>query len=360
MPKRMPSHSVDGKAFIWKMMVAVGLASLEAHALSTRPAGSSSPLDEVIKGKIPLFRLDNHNGGVMPGQSSSYTCFAATRLPNSINWNVTGVQAFDKQHFEIYYSPMATMAAESKNVFTRYSTLTIKKMAANVLEIMVRCVVEQHDSKNHVTATRVTLSTLSKVSKGSGSPLHVTYGQPCQRRTYNCVPEHASCDMSRAGPICLCDNGYRYLDQSRTCVALREHNSPCMLDHPCALVVDKCDGRCHCRASFQQDGAGCRVNVTLNSGCDEYRLCPDGAHCVNNVCACRPGYVPWGYGCLRRFLSGDGMRKVHSVIRFTLTVVFTIAMLFLGVWLYHHAHSPSLMRERSVANWEYMPKMDQT
>lgn len=358
----MPAHSVDGKAFLWTMMVAVGLATPAAPAMPTRPAGSSSPLDEVIKGKIPLFRLDNHNGAVMLGQPSSYTCFAATHLPNSIRWLVTGFEAFDRQHFEIYYSPMAPTSAESKNVFARYSTLTIKNMTEHLPEITVRCVVEQHDSQRPPSATRVTLSTLSTVSKGNGGSLHVTYGQPCHRRTYDCVPEHASCDMGlRPTPLCVCNNGYRYLDQSRTCVALREHNSPCLLDHPCALVVDKCDGgRCHCRESFQQDGGSCRVNVSLNSGCDEYRLCPDGAHCVNNICACRPGYVPWGFGCLRKFLSGDGMRKVHSVIRFTLTAVFTVAMLALGVWLYHHSHSPSLMRERSVANWEYMPKMDQT
>lgn len=261
----------------------------------------------MIKGKTPLFRLDNLNGAVTPGQPSSYTCFTATRLPNSIRWEVNRSQAFDRQHFEIYYSPMDTYGSESKKVFVRYSTLTIRKTTGTT----VSCIIEQHYASLPPGERLVTLSTMSAVTKTGSGSLHVTYGQPCQRRTFDCVAERASCAVDiRPVSICLCDIGYRYLDQSRMCVALREHNAPCMLGHPCALAVDKCDGLCRCRAPFQQDGAGCHINTTLNSGCDQYRICPEGAHCVNNVCACRPGYVPWGFGCLRRFLSGDGMHRV--------------------------------------------------
>ncbi|XP_075749449.1 uncharacterized protein LOC119171432 isoform X3 [Rhipicephalus microplus] len=272
----MLAHCVGGNAFLWNAIFVGVVATASVCAPPATRPGGSSPLDEVINGMIPLFRLDNLNGAVLSGQPSSYSCFTATRSPISVHWEVNGSQAFDRKQFEIFYSPIDTIGPESMLVFARYSTLTIRQTVM------------------------------------------------------------------------------------RTCVALRQHNSPCILGYPCALPVDKCDGRCRCRRPFQQDASGCRMNTTLNSGCDQYRLCPEGAHCVNNVCACRPGYVPWGFGCLRRFLSGDGMHKVHAVIRFTLTAVFTVAMVFLGVWLYHHSHSPSLMRERSVANWEYMPKMDQT
>ncbi|KAL3243100.1 hypothetical protein MRX96_047625 [Rhipicephalus microplus] len=291
----------------------------------------------------------------------NYSCFTATRSPISVHWEVNGSQAFDRKQFEIFYSPMDTIGPESKLVFARYSTLTIRKTVGTTVRCIIQQYQEEHSNRSLRVTRRVTLSTISTVAKANGDYLHVTYGQPCPRRTPNCVTEHASCSVDiKPIPICLCDSGYRYVDQMRTCVALRQHNSPCILGYPCALPVDKCDGRCRCRRPFLQDASGCRMNTTLNSGCDQYRLCPEGAHCVNNVCACRPGYVPWGFGCLRRFLSGDGMHKVHAVIRFTLTAVFTVAMVLLGVWLYHHSHSPSLMRERSVANWEYMPKMDQT
>ncbi|KAL1417959.1 hypothetical protein MTO96_006025 [Rhipicephalus appendiculatus] len=283
------------------MVVAVGLATAVLSAPPDMPEGGSSPLDDVINGKIPLFRLDNVNGAVLPSQPSSYSCFTATRSPMSIHWEVNGSQALDRQQYEIFYSPMATIGPESKFAYARYSTLTIRRTAG----MTVRCIVEQYDVQHPNRTPRFTLSTISTVARADSGSLHVTYGRPCTRHAPNCVTEHASCGMDiKPTPICLCDSSYRYLDQRRTCVALREHNSPCLLGYPCALPVDKCDGRCRCRPPFQQDASGCRMNTTLNSGCDQYRFCPEGAHCVNNVCACRPGYVPWGFGCLRRFLSG--------------------------------------------------------
>lgn len=319
--------------------------------------GSSSPLEDAIKGTVPLFQLDNHQGAVPYNQSSSYTCFAVTRVPTSLRWEVNGLEAVDREYFMLHYSPLGSISSKSKHIFARYSTLTMKKTTKS----QVRCVIEIHDASHSPISTLVKLSTVSTVTGSDEGFLHVTYGRPCRRRSLGCVTEHASCSIQMSDrPICLCDKGYRHVNTTGLCMALQPHMSACLLDYPCALVADKCDGHCNCRQGFLADSSGCLVNVTLNSGCDDHRLCPEGAHCLNNICTCRPGYVPWGYGCLRKFLPEEGMRRVHSVIRFFLTAVFTVAMVVLGVWLYHHSHSPSLMRERSVANWEYMPKMDQS
>ncbi|XP_077484694.1 uncharacterized protein LOC144094646 [Amblyomma americanum] len=345
----MVPPDISRRAFFLPLVALTELAAL---------ARSSSPLEDALKGTVPLYQLNNHQGAVSSNQSSSYTCFAVTRMPTSLRWEVNGSQALDKEYFITYYSQLGSISSKSKNIFARYSTLTMKKTTKS----QVRCVVEVHDANRSPGSTIVKLSTVSTVSGSDQGFLHVTYGQPCRRRSHGCATEHASCSTQMSdSPICLCETGYRYVNTSGLCMALQAHMSACLLDYPCALAADRCnDGRCNCREGFLADSSGCQANVTLNSGCDEHRLCPEGAHCVNNICTCRPGYVPWGYGCLRKFLSGDGMRRVHSVIRFLLTAVFTVAMVVLGVWLYHHSHSPSLMRERSVANWEYMPKMDQS
>lgn len=337
------------------------LLDLAAAAVAlAAQAAASSPLEEALRGVVPLYRLDSHQGAMASRYPTSFTCFALTLTPTSLRWTVDNSSFLDMDTFKAYYSPLSTVVANSLTIAARYSTLTIKK---NVPDCEVRCLVEMYEKPDSRKPTHVVaMKTVARLLNAGHAPLHVTYGQQCRPRSHGCVTANAGCDTQMSTvPICLCNEGYRHVNHTGLCMSLRPHMSACLLDHPCALIADECrEGRCHCRPAYHEDSKGCHMNVSLLSGCDDHRRCPPGAHCVHNVCTCMPGYEPWGSGCYRRYLSGDGMRSLQAAIRITLNVAFTIAMLVLAVWLYHHSHSPSLMRERSVATWEYMPKMDQS
>ncbi|KAH9368222.1 hypothetical protein HPB48_011542 [Haemaphysalis longicornis] len=341
-------------------VIAPSLLDLVAAAVTlAAQAAGASPLEEALKGTVPLYQLDSHQGAMASRHPTSFTCMALTLAPTSMRWKVDNSSAPDLDTFDVYYSPLSTVIVNSLTVAARYSTLTIKK---HVPVREVRCLVKVYERPANLTPTHVVaLKTVAPLLNVRQAPLHVTYGQQCRPLRHGCVPENAACSTEMgAVPLCLCNKGYRYVNHTGLCMSLRPHTSACVLDHPCALVADECrEGRCHCRPAFHENSTGCHLNVSLHNGCDDHRFCPDGAHCVHNVCICLPGFEPWGNGCYRRFLSGEGMRKLQATIRIALNVSFTIAMLVLAVWLYHHSHSPSLMRERSVATWEYMPKMDQ-
>ncbi|XP_075749448.1 uncharacterized protein LOC119171432 isoform X2 [Rhipicephalus microplus] len=163
----MLAHCVGGNAFLWNAIFVGVVATASVCAPPATRPGGSSPLDEVINGMIPLFRLDNLNGAVLSGQPSSYSCFTATRSPISVHWEVNGSQAFDRKQFEIFYSPIDTIGPESMLVFARYSTLTIRQTVGTT----VRCIVQQYDEEhsNHSlrVTRRVTLSTISTVAKAN-------------------------------------------------------------------------------------------------------------------------------------------------------------------------------------------------
>ncbi|KAK8761521.1 hypothetical protein V5799_027212 [Amblyomma americanum] len=114
----MVPPDISRRAFFLPLVALTELAAL---------ARSSSPLEDALKGTVPLFQLNNHQGAVSSNQSSSYTCFAVTRMPTSLRWEVNGSQALDKEYFITYYSQLGSISSKSKNIFARYSTLTMKK-----------------------------------------------------------------------------------------------------------------------------------------------------------------------------------------------------------------------------------------
>ncbi|CAN7999144.1 unnamed protein product, partial [Ixodes hexagonus] len=118
-------------------------------------------------------------------------------------------------------------------------------------------------------------------------------------------------------------------------------------------------------------GAPCAINrapcVTEDTDCDHTRNHP--------VCTCRKGYrfapeVRFSRVCSDGYYIGAGgcvpsrrsmwiSGSVASVAKIVLSTCYSVALFLLGVWLYKHSHSPSLVYERSVTTWEFLPKMDQ-
>ncbi|EEC19932.1 hypothetical protein IscW_ISCW014968 [Ixodes scapularis] len=126
-------------------------------------------------------------------------------------------------------------------------------------------------------------------------PLHLTLGAPCAfNRQARCVTEDSDCDRTRNPAVCACREGFRFI--------------------PEVLIL------------FVRD-------------------CSDGYYIVDGHCV--PGQT-----------SKWPSVRASSMAKLVLSLWYSIAVIALGIWLYHHSHSPSLVYERSVTTWEFLPKME--
>ncbi|CAN7979672.1 unnamed protein product, partial [Ixodes pacificus] len=166
----------------------------------------------------------------------------------------------------------------------------------------VNCVIRLYTEGDEKPSGGVTLQ--ADVGRPTQGPLHLTLGALCAiHRWARCVTEDSHCDRTRNPAVCTCREGYRFIPE-----VLPPENTVILFVRDCS-----------------------------------YRT--DGYYIVNGHCV--PGQT-----------SKWPSVRASSMAKLVLSLCYSIAVIALGVWLYHHSYSPSLVYERSVTTWEFLPKME--
>ncbi|KAG0424846.1 hypothetical protein HPB47_027947 [Ixodes persulcatus] len=310
---------------------------------------ASSPLVQALDQDVPFFRLDAHDGLGRTASSWRFSCFAVTPSPVAMMWTVNG---------EFHDSVLSTDDALNlgdKTVHVRYSTAVVKNVTAVT---RINCVIRLYTEGDEKPSGGVTLQ--ADAGRSTDGPLHLTLGAPCaMNRWARCVTEDSDCDRTRNPAVCTCREGYRFISETGMCLELQKHMGRCVLKQRCAQSSEVCrNGRCRCRPRFVKVDGACKANVSLGNVCDEHRLCPEGSACRSSACVCRDGYYIVNGHCVPGQTSKWPSVRASSMAKLVLSLCYSIAVIALGVWLYHHSHSPSLVYERSVTTWEFLPKME--
>lgn len=185
--------------------------------------------------------------------------------------------------------------------------------------------------------------------------LHLVSGTKCGIRERRCVGEHVTCNRKLSNPLCTCKPGASFHQHDiHMCALHRKHGDMCLFDNQCQSGTEQCaDNRCACRKGLVVVNSVCAQNSTLNSICDENRVCPSGSHCLNSVCACRKDFYEWKDECRKRSISEEEAKYVVVVLVSVSTLLFIVIMWVLGYFFYKHSYRPSTMYERSGSSWDY-------